>query len=142
MPSITNGETAETPRGTTYNEIAILSCVDGYTLNGNAFVTCQADGNWTTLPSCDIKSKDNDSSSSIIMMSLNHTNQYKFEMWLTKLFTLGCHSLRINLLVLMYHLSRNVLQMNESISSSCVRSPEGRLLQQYYSMQSLLLFIP
>ena len=56
-PTITNGETAETPKGTTYNEIAIMTCEEGYTLNGNAFVTCQDDGNWTTLPTCDIKSE-------------------------------------------------------------------------------------
>jgi hypothetical protein len=34
-----------------------MACADGYTLNGNAFVSCQADGNWSTLPVCDIKSK-------------------------------------------------------------------------------------
>ncbi|XP_053398307.1 CUB and sushi domain-containing protein 1-like [Mercenaria mercenaria] len=54
-PTIINGETAETPRGTTYGEIAIMACAGGYTLNGNAFVTCQADGSWTTLPTCDIR---------------------------------------------------------------------------------------
>lgn len=57
VPSIPNGKSAETPKGTTYNEIAIMSCEDGYTLNGNAFVTCQANGNWSTLPTCVIKGK-------------------------------------------------------------------------------------
>lgn len=40
---------------TTYGSTATFSCNTGYDLNGTATVTCQADGTWETLPSCDIK---------------------------------------------------------------------------------------
>ena len=53
-PTIANAEAAEAPKGTTYGEVAILSCSTGYSLNGSTFVTCQTDGSWSTLPTCDI----------------------------------------------------------------------------------------
>jgi hypothetical protein len=56
----TQGGTASTPKGTTYGEVAIISCNDGYTLNGTSFITCEANGNWSTLPKCIIKGKYNE----------------------------------------------------------------------------------
>ncbi|KAL4233501.1 hypothetical protein ACF0H5_008182 [Mactra antiquata] len=53
-PSIDNAELAEAPKGTTYGEVALLSCSTGYLLDGASFVTCQADGNWSTLPTCNV----------------------------------------------------------------------------------------
>lgn len=49
------GGTASTPKGTTYGEVAIVSCEAGYTLNGTAFITCQSNGTWSDMPTCDIK---------------------------------------------------------------------------------------
>lgn len=53
-PVVVNAETPETPKGTNYGQLAILTCEAGYTMTGNSFVTCQDDGTWSTLPSCDI----------------------------------------------------------------------------------------
>jgi hypothetical protein len=55
MPTVANGTIADTPNGTTFNETAIISCIDGFKLNGSSTVTCEADGNWSTLPTCDIR---------------------------------------------------------------------------------------
>ncbi|XP_053390249.1 sushi, von Willebrand factor type A, EGF and pentraxin domain-containing protein 1-like, partial [Mercenaria mercenaria] len=40
--------------GTTYNMSLVLDCSEGFTLIGNAYITCKDDGNWTTQPTCDI----------------------------------------------------------------------------------------
>ncbi|XP_053397249.1 uncharacterized protein LOC123551743 isoform X2 [Mercenaria mercenaria] len=58
VPFLTNGILAETPNGTTYNKSAVLACVEGYTLSGNAYVTCQADGTWTVLPNCIVEDSE------------------------------------------------------------------------------------
>lgn len=51
--TVTNAN-AETPIGTTYGEVALISCNDGYTRSGDSFVTCTAAGNWSTLPTCNL----------------------------------------------------------------------------------------
>ena len=53
-PVVDNAEAFEAPRGTTFGEVAIISCSPGYALNGISFITCQASGTWSTLPTCDI----------------------------------------------------------------------------------------
>jgi hypothetical protein len=59
MPSVANGTIADTPNGTTFNETAFISCIDGFNLNGSSSVTCEDDGNWSTLPTCDIRGTKN-----------------------------------------------------------------------------------
>lgn len=52
--SITSGS-VEAPKGTTYGEVAIASCDEGYSLQGTAFITCNDDGTWSSSPTCLIK---------------------------------------------------------------------------------------
>ncbi|XP_053390251.1 E-selectin-like isoform X1 [Mercenaria mercenaria] len=52
MPNFDSAIIINTSEGTTYNVTAKLSCAVGFTLIGNAYVTCQADGNWSTQPNC------------------------------------------------------------------------------------------
>ncbi|XP_045196826.2 uncharacterized protein LOC123551741 isoform X3 [Mercenaria mercenaria] len=51
-PTLNSGIIVHTLEGTTYNMTAVVSCAVGFTLIGNAYVTCQANGNWTTQPYC------------------------------------------------------------------------------------------
>ena len=53
VPSITDG-TAEVPGGTTFDEVALVKCNEGYARNGDALITCLANGNWSVLPTCTI----------------------------------------------------------------------------------------
>ncbi|XP_053398183.1 sushi, von Willebrand factor type A, EGF and pentraxin domain-containing protein 1-like [Mercenaria mercenaria] len=50
MPTFDSGITLNALESTTYNMTAKLSCAVGFTLIGNAYVTCQANGNWSTQP--------------------------------------------------------------------------------------------
>lgn len=55
-PAPHNG-TADFPKGTTYGEVAIVSCNEGYTRSGSAFITCLANGSWSERPTCNIVGK-------------------------------------------------------------------------------------
>jgi Sushi repeat (SCR repeat) len=55
-PAPTNG-TADFPKGSTYGEVAIVSCNEGYTRTGSAFITCLANGTWSEEPTCNIVGK-------------------------------------------------------------------------------------
>jgi hypothetical protein len=50
-PSITNG-IANLPTGSTYGEVAFVSCNETYILQGNEYITCQDGGLWSSYPSC------------------------------------------------------------------------------------------
>lgn len=50
-PSPVNG-LSEAPRGTTYGEVAILTCNDGFSRTGSAFVTCRSNGTWSGVAIC------------------------------------------------------------------------------------------
>lgn len=53
-PSPVNG-ISDIPKGTTFGEVAILSCDAGYTLTGSKFITCDETGSWSDYPTCEIK---------------------------------------------------------------------------------------
>ena len=53
-PAPGNG-TADTPVGTTYEDVAIIKCNDGYDLVGDTLISCLDGGNWSSSPSCAIK---------------------------------------------------------------------------------------
>lgn len=53
-PTVANADPIETPKGTTFGEVAIISCQAGYFIDGNSFVSCQSDGSWSNLPTCNI----------------------------------------------------------------------------------------
>ena len=49
----TNGR-VDTSAGTSFGDVARYSCDTGYTLNGPAQRTCQADGQWSgSVPTCE-----------------------------------------------------------------------------------------
>ncbi|KAH3735246.1 hypothetical protein DPMN_041709 [Dreissena polymorpha] len=50
-PTIPNGN-ASLPTGTTYGEIAFVSCLSGYVLQGVAYITCEAGPVWSSQPEC------------------------------------------------------------------------------------------
>jgi hypothetical protein len=50
-PPIANGQ-AKTPTGTTYGEVAFITCDEGFTLQGDEHVRCEAGGNWSSDPTC------------------------------------------------------------------------------------------
>ncbi|XP_052238372.1 sushi, von Willebrand factor type A, EGF and pentraxin domain-containing protein 1-like [Dreissena polymorpha] len=50
-PTPSNGQT-QAPKGTTYGEVAFVSCDVGYTLVGDRFIGCLASGNWSHYPTC------------------------------------------------------------------------------------------
>ena len=37
----------------TYQGIAVYQCLPGYTVNGNSQLTCQSNGQWDPVPTCD-----------------------------------------------------------------------------------------
>ena len=45
--TLENG-TVTVPTGTTYGEIAFLSCESDFVIVGESYVVCQADGNWSS----------------------------------------------------------------------------------------------
>ncbi len=49
-PTIPNGSRAFV--GTAFGESAFYICNSGYQLSGSSTVTCQADGSWSTVPTC------------------------------------------------------------------------------------------
>ena len=49
-PAIQNGQSHAT--NTTLNTTITISCDNGYVMNGSAQVTCQTNGNWSSLPNC------------------------------------------------------------------------------------------
>ena len=53
-PAPGNG-TADTPVGSTYEDVAIIKCNDGYDLVGDTLISCLDGGNWSSSPSCAIK---------------------------------------------------------------------------------------
>ena len=53
-PAPENG-TADTPDGTTYENVAIITCNAGYDLVGDTLISCLDGGNWSSSPSCAIK---------------------------------------------------------------------------------------
>jgi hypothetical protein len=38
---------------TTFNSSVTITCDYGYSINGKSVTTCQSDGTWTSLPTCD-----------------------------------------------------------------------------------------
>lgn len=50
-PSPINGS-ANLPRGTTYREIAYISCASGYVIQGNSEIICGDGPAWSSLPTC------------------------------------------------------------------------------------------
>jgi Sushi repeat (SCR repeat) len=38
---------------TTFNSTVTITCDSGYSINGKSVTTCQSDGTWTSLPTCD-----------------------------------------------------------------------------------------
>ena len=42
----------DVPTMTTFGGTVTYTCVDGYTLFGTATVTCEANGEWSTPPTC------------------------------------------------------------------------------------------
>ena len=50
-PPITNGSPG-TPDMTTFEGTVTYSCNDGYQLSGSSPVTCMANGDWNTRPTC------------------------------------------------------------------------------------------
>ncbi|XP_052807627.1 sushi, von Willebrand factor type A, EGF and pentraxin domain-containing protein 1-like [Mya arenaria] len=50
-PSPANG-IAELPKGSTYDEIAIISCYEGYKLIGHSHIVCTDGPSWSSLPTC------------------------------------------------------------------------------------------
>lgn len=52
-PAPTHGSAAA-PKGTTFGEVAIISCDDGYTLDGEYFITCLETGNWSSYGKCNV----------------------------------------------------------------------------------------
>lgn len=54
-PNITNA-IIEAPRGTTYGEVVLVYCDEGYSLNGPSLITCRDGPQWSDLPTCVIKS--------------------------------------------------------------------------------------
>ena len=47
--------TVDITNGTTYGEIAIVSCLEGYLPAGKTPVHCLATGNWSLGPVCEIR---------------------------------------------------------------------------------------
>jgi hypothetical protein len=45
----------QAPVGTTFGEVAIVKCLEGYAINGSTLVSCQADASWSEQPHCTIK---------------------------------------------------------------------------------------
>lgn len=55
QPSVPQG-TFVAPNGTTLGQIAVVSCIDGYNLNGSSTIVCTATG-WNETVTCDIQSE-------------------------------------------------------------------------------------
>ena len=53
---VTNG-TVEAPKGTTFGQVAIISCITGFERSGASFVTCLSDQTWSNVPTCTIRGK-------------------------------------------------------------------------------------
>ena len=54
LPDIPSNGGVDTSAGTSFGDIARYSCDTGYTLNGLAERTCQADGQWNgSVPTCE-----------------------------------------------------------------------------------------
>ena len=58
LPTNSNIEPS-TPNGLTYNTNITVTCNPGFDLTGDGVVNCMADGNWSTSPTCNIKSCPN-----------------------------------------------------------------------------------
>lgn len=56
-PNITNG-VAEAPKGTSYGEVAIVVCDEGFDINGTRLIACRESGVWSSIPSCVPKGTD------------------------------------------------------------------------------------
>lgn len=56
IPTPLNG-IVSLPNGNTYGSVAMVSCKNGYTLVGDALITCQLNSSWSSTPSC-IKGKN------------------------------------------------------------------------------------
>ena len=54
QPDIPSNGRVNTSAGTSFGDVARYSCDSGYTLNGPAERTCQADGRWSgSVPTCE-----------------------------------------------------------------------------------------
>ena len=54
QPGIPSNGQVNTSAGTSFGDVAKYSCDIGYTLNGPAERTCQADGRWNgSVPTCE-----------------------------------------------------------------------------------------
>ena len=54
QPDIPSNGRVNTSAGTSFGDVARYSCDTGYTLNGPAERTCQADGRWNeSVPTCE-----------------------------------------------------------------------------------------
>jgi len=51
---VTNG-TVEAPKGTTFGQVAIISCITGFERSGASFVTCLSNQTWSNVPTCTIR---------------------------------------------------------------------------------------
>lgn len=43
---------ANIPSGTTYKTVAFIECDEGYTLQGDIYITCEDGGAWSSNPTC------------------------------------------------------------------------------------------
>ena len=54
LPDNPSNGHVDTSAGTSFGDVAKYSCDTGYTLNGAAETTCQADGQWSgSVPTCE-----------------------------------------------------------------------------------------
>ena len=54
LPNAPRNGRVDTSAGTSFGDVASYSCDTGYTLNGPAERTCQADGRWNgSVPTCE-----------------------------------------------------------------------------------------
>ena len=57
LPDIPSNGRVDTSAGTSFGDVATYSCDTGYTQNGPAERTCQADGQWNgSVPTCESES--------------------------------------------------------------------------------------
>ena len=55
LPEIEFGDVIQQPDNSFFGAMATFTCHTGYTLEGEATVTCAASGSWSTAPFCIIK---------------------------------------------------------------------------------------
>ena len=54
QPDIPSNGGVDTSAGTSFGDIAMYNCDEGYTLNGPAVISCQGNGQWNgSVPICE-----------------------------------------------------------------------------------------